>query len=111
MALGAVLVLFTSTSSESGVFFIFPFFIFQGSSILGVAIIMMLALVFFIMTLRMSSFVEQHTDPLTNFDVQDNFIPIGSRCVYCSKPIPIKSSFCPFCGNLVEENERSTNRI
>lgn len=111
MAIGAVLLLVTSTSSEGSVFFIFPFFFFGSSSIFGLAFFIILALVFFIVVLRMSSMAANYTDSSTNLNVQDNFIPIGSRCVYCSKPIPIKSSFCPFCGNLVEENEGSANRI
>jgi len=111
MAIGAVLLLFTSTSPEDGVFFVFPFFIFGGSNILGLAIVITMTLIFFIMVLRMSSLLVNHTDSLANLDLQDEFIPIGSRCVYCSKPIPVKSSFCPFCGNPVEEDESSTNRI
>lgn len=111
MAIGAVLLLFTSTSPEDGVFFVFPFFIFGSSNILGLAIVITVTLVFFIMVLRMSSLLVNHTDSLANLDLQDEFIPIGSRCVYCSKPIPVKSSFCPFCGNPVEEDESSTNRI
>ncbi len=111
MVIGVILIWFTSTSSEGGVFFIFPFFFFLDSGILGLFIVITLALVFFIASWRMSSMVVKHADSRARSNVQDNFIPIGSWCVYCSKPIPIKSSFCPFCGNAVEENESSTNRI
>jgi hypothetical protein len=103
--LGIILLWITSASPEGGVFFIFPFFFFEGSNVLSFAVVIMLAFVFLIIVLRWSSMAILRADYQSPSIVQDNFIPIGSRCVYCSKPIPINSSFCPFCGSPVEKNE------
>jgi len=111
ITLGILLLWSTSTLSEGGVFFIFPFFFFGGSDILGLVIVLTLALVFFIIVLRASSMVVQQVDSQTHLSVRDNFIPIGSQCVHCSKPIPINASFCSFCGSPVEQNDESANRI
>ncbi|MDH4212802.1 MAG: hypothetical protein OEV85_02675 [Candidatus Thorarchaeota archaeon] len=102
--LGIFLLWSTSKSVESGVFFVFPFF-FGGSGVLGFAITITFVLVFTIIILRFLSIAVLQTDSQSDLNEQNSFILVGSCCAYCSKPIPINSTFCPFCGNPVEQND------
>ena len=105
IALGGILLLFSSDLSGGSVFFIFPFFLIGNSSPLSFALLIALVLVcFFVATHATAMFVSK-TEPQYAAGARDIFIPVGSTCVYCSRPIPIDSSFCPFCGNNIPQND------
>jgi hypothetical protein len=108
--LGIILLWSTGALSKGNIFIIFPFVFIGGSDTLALVLVIITSLFFIIAFHMVSSFVQSAESP-SHLGVQDSFIPIGMRCIYCSKPIPIDSSFCSFCGNPIEQNDDSNNRI
>jgi len=105
IAVGGILLLSSSDLSGGGVFFIFPFFLIGDSSPLGFVFLIGIVLVsFFVATCATAMFVSK-TERQFAADAQDSFIPVGSKCAYCSRLIPVDSSFCPFCGHNVNPND------
>ncbi len=86
-------------------FFIFPFFLIGDSSSLGFGLLIALAFVFFIVAARATAMSASKAESQYATGAQDSFIPVGLKCAYCSRPIPVGSSFCPFCGNNVTPND------
>jgi hypothetical protein len=108
--LGIILLWSTGTTSGGDVFFVFPFF-YGGSDILGLVVLFALALVFFAIVAHVTSTFVLQANTRSYFGKANDFIPMGSRCRYCSKPMPMNSSFCPFCGSPTEQNDTSNERI
>lgn len=111
IALGGILLLSSSDLSGGGVFFIFPFFLIGNSSPLSFALLIVLVFVFFFVATRATAMFVSKTEAQYAADAPDSYIPVGSKCVYCSRPIPVDSSFCPFCGNDVSRNDQSNERL
>ncbi len=104
IALGGILLLSSSDLSGGGVFFIFPFFLIGNSSPLSFALLIVLVFVFFFVATRATAMFVSKTEAQYAADAPVSYVPVGSKCVYCSRPIPVDSSFCPFCGHNVNPN-------
>ncbi len=93
--LGIILLVITSVGIEGIVFFIFPFF-FSGSNPISI----FLFLIFVIFLLRVM--IRTTSDFFGQSDIL-----IGPKCVFCSKVLPVNASFCPSCGNTVDNDTMS----
>ena len=107
IAFGSILLLSSSDLSGGGVFFIFPFFLIGDSSPLNFGLLIALVFAFFIVATSATAMFVSKAESKYAASVPDSFIPVGSRCVHCSRPIPLDSSFCPFCGSNNPQNDQS----
>jgi len=96
--LGIILIVITSGGIEGSVFFIFPFFLFSGSDPIGIFIFLTFIIFMFVIMLR-----------TTSDSVGQSDFPVGSKCEYCSKALPLNASFCPSCGNTVDYDTMSNH--
>jgi hypothetical protein len=110
IVLGIILLWLTGALFEGNLYIIFPF-VFIGLSDTLTLVLVIITSIFFVIAFCMVSNFGQSADSPSHLSVQDSFIPINMRCTYCSKPIPIDSSFCSFCGNPIEQNDDSNNRM
>jgi hypothetical protein len=109
--LGIIILWSTGALSEGSVFIIFPFFFYGDVNIVSVAIIIILTSMFLVVALCLISNFVLKTDSQSHLAAQDIFIPISTRCMHCSKSIPINSSYCLFCGSPVEHNDESNKNL
>ncbi|MBE0526583.1 MAG: hypothetical protein IH631_06540 [Candidatus Thorarchaeota archaeon] len=79
------------------IFFIFPFFFFNGSDPISIFIILGFMLVIVIFMLRSTSYMVNHQGV-------GKKLLVGGKCGFCSSPIPIGASFCSSCGNAINDN-------
>jgi len=100
-----LLVISSSSGIGTSTFFFFPFF-FVGTSDVTTMILLM-ALAFFICVLMMWSAItyfsqieSQHDD-----EIAKQYIQVGVKCIYCSKPLPIDAEYCSSCGNPVDHDK------
>ncbi len=102
--IGFLIIAMSSSSTEAGFFFIFPFFIigdFSGPLMIIIAAsIAVMFLLFFFLPLRNLS--HELMDSRQN-EVPE-YVRIVSQCEYCRRPIPEGSTFCPSCGNPLRED-------
>ncbi|MFX0053784.1 MAG: zinc ribbon domain-containing protein [Promethearchaeota archaeon] len=103
--IGFLVIAITSSSTEVGFVFVFPFFFIGDVSEpfmapILVSMLLMFMILFFWL-LRASSYKEI-----------EKYVKIASLCEYCSNPIPSGSAFCPSCGRpLREETADSDERM
>ncbi len=98
IAAGIILIILGSGGMGDSTFFIFPFFFFSTSEPLGIFMFLGLSLVIVILMLRAVGNVpfQQRTD---------HIIYTGTQCVYCSSAVPRGASFCPTCGNALNDDD------
>jgi len=87
---GVILLVVGSGGLENSTFFVFPFFFFSGSDPVGIFVVLGFMLVIVILMLRTTSGMA--------------FQPNVGKCVFCSSPVPIGASFCPSCGNAINDD-------
>ena len=94
---GIILLIVGSGGTGNSTFFIFPFFFFSTSEPVGIFMFLGLTLIIVILMLRAVSqvpFQQASSDRLF----------VGTKCVYCSSPVPKGASFCPTCGNALNDD-------
>jgi hypothetical protein len=95
--IGFLVIAFTSSTTEAGFVFVFPFFFIgdvSGPFIVPILVsILLMFMIFFFWLLRAGSYKEI-----------EKYVKITSLCEYCSNPIPDGSAFCPSCGSPLGED-------
>ncbi|MBN2228781.1 MAG: zinc ribbon domain-containing protein [Candidatus Thorarchaeota archaeon] len=98
---GAFIIAVTS-STEGGLFYIFPFFFFSASEPSGLLFILLFTVLFVSFALY----------PLISCSRSRNEQVLYSRrCDYCFEAIPDDSSFCPYCGEIILQGDGLDNDI
>jgi len=101
-------IIFLVISSSSGIgtstFFFFPFF-FVGTSDVT-AMILLMALAFFIFVIMMRSAITYFSQIESQRDeeITKQYIQVGTKCIYCSTPLPVDAEYCSSCGNPVDHD-------
>ena len=102
--IGFLIIAMSNSSSDTGFFFIFPFFIIGDAwgpfMVMMIAAISLLLLLFFLWPMRILS---RDWDSRSQTDIP-KYLRITSHCHYCNEPVPEHSTFCPSCGNPLREN-------
>ena len=86
---GVILLVAGSGGLENSTFFVFPFFVFSGSDPVSIFVVLGFMLVIVILMLRSTSGIA--------------FQSSVEKCVFCSSPVPSGASFCPSCGNAIND--------
>jgi hypothetical protein len=94
---GIVLLIIGSGGIGDSTFFIFPFFFFSTSEPLGIFMFLGLTLIIVFLMIRTISEVSY------NQETGDRLYS-RTKCVYCSSQVPRGASFCPTCGNPLNDD-------
>ncbi|MGY5880012.1 MAG: zinc ribbon domain-containing protein [Candidatus Thorarchaeota archaeon] len=104
-----LLVISSSSGMGTSTFFFFPFFFVSTSDVMVMFLLM--ALTFFILVIMMRSAITYFSQVESGYDEEftEQYIPVGTKCSYCSKPLPVDAVYCSKCGNPVD-NDRASNQ-
>ncbi len=104
-----LLVISSSSGIGTSTFFFFPFFFVSTSDVM--VMFLLLGLTFFIFVLMMQYAVTyfRHIETSQDEEFAEQYIPVGSKCSYCSKPLPVDAVYCSSCGNPVG-NDKASNQ-
>lgn len=96
---GFILVAAGNNLLENSTFFIFPFFVFNGSDPISIFIVLGFMLIIVILMLRTAN--------------QPNLrgvLHVEGKCTFCSAPLPVGASFCTNCGNAVNDSHMENEK-
>jgi len=94
---GIILLVIGSGGLEDSVFFVFPFFFFNGSDPISIFIVLGFMLIIVLLILRTTSGIV--IPPGIGGKLH-----VGGKCRFCSSPLPIGASFCSSCGNAISDD-------
>ena len=97
---GLVLLLISNGGTESGFFFIFPFFFFGNVQSFSVVLLIGSAMVVFLVMIYIMSNLVTRAD--SDIHQHSEFMTVASYCKYCQSPIPVDATYCPNCGHPVD---------
>jgi hypothetical protein len=109
--IAGIILLVMSSSSEIGtsMFFFFPFFFVSTNDVLVVFLLMALTFFIFVIMMRLAVAYFSQVESRFNEELTEQYIPVGTKCSYCYKPLPADAVYCSSCGSPVS-NDRTENQ-
>lgn len=105
--LGISLLVISSGGFESGVFFIFPFFITSLPAPIGMFLLLSVILIICGIMMRGTPVLFNQSTRAQETELMKEYLPVGSMCEYCFKPVPVDAVYCSSCGNPVDYDRTS----
>lgn len=104
-----LIVIGSSTGIEVSTFFFFPFFFFSTSDV--IVVFLLIALTFFIFVIMIWPAITNSGQVGLMYDEKHtgDYIHVGAKCSYCSKPLPVDAKYCSNCGNPIG-NDKASNQ-
>jgi len=107
IALGAVFLVASSGGLGNSVFFIFPFVFVSTSDIVSTFAILAFVFIMLVFVMRSAVTYFSQVESMSDGELMKEYIPVGSTCDICSKPLPVDAVFCSSCGNPVDYDKAS----
>jgi len=99
-----LLVISSSSGIGTSTFFFFPFFFIGTADV--TTLILLMTLAFFIFVIMMRSAITNFSQIESRHDeeITKQYIQVGTKCIYCSKPLPVDAEYCSSCGRPVNHD-------
>ncbi|TFH07847.1 MAG: zinc ribbon domain-containing protein [Candidatus Thorarchaeota archaeon] len=109
---GIVLLVIGNTDGiGTSTFFFFPFFLVSTSDVMVMLLLIALTLFIFVIVRRSAMTYFSQVESRYDKEFAEQYIPVGTKCSYCSKPIPIDAAYCSSCGSPIDKGRELNGEL
>jgi uncharacterized membrane protein YccC len=103
LVIGFFIVAISTAGSGEGFVFVFPFFFFGGvDALLGLAVVVVFLVVFFLSVRTSFHRSLRESEQVGTYETQ-RYVRLNDVCAFCEEAVPENATFCPSCGNPVQQ--------